>query len=236
MAAEQSKTITMPPTLTVLQLDTDFPRIAGDVGARETYLGDIEILRIKAATVAKVVTNKPQDIDIAPFEAALHSANGELIVTSCGFLSYWQNHLAARTQKPFISSSLIALDTLAPRYSPEELLILTFDAHNLGNAHLGAHQKYASSILGLPQDCHLRRVISENHAHLDIERAQNEISAHVAAHIRPKHRHILLECTNLPPYKAALTKRTGLHVSDILTLIENLRTGTINPAFLGSNT
>lgn len=222
----------MRPAQSVLQLDTDFPRIAGDVGCAETYLSDIEIIRIKAATVAKVVTNRPQDIEIGPFESALSAARGEVIVTSCGFLSYWQIHLAALTEKPFISSSLIALDTLSRRYTPDELLILTFDANSLTAAHLGKNKSYTTSILGLPETNHLRRVIAENQTHLDTGRATKEITAHVAAHITPKHRHILLECTNLPPYKATLTAQTGLPVTDILTLIEAKRAGTVHTDFL----
>ena len=222
----------MPPALTVLQLDTDFPRVPGDVSCLQTYLGDIEIIRIKSATVSRIVNTRPEDIDIAPFEAALKSAKGEVIVTSCGFLSYWQTHLAQQSAKPFISSSLTALDTLAKHFSAEELLILTFDAASLTTSHLGAHTDYAQSILGLPEDSHLREVISQNKNQLDTQRAQREITAFVRTHISAKHRHILLECTNLPPYKAALTECTGLAVTDILNLIENNCAGTVRPAFL----
>ena len=232
MAAQQHPTIAMPPAVTVLQLDTDFPRITGDVGSRATYRDNIEIIRIRAATVAKVVTDTPDQIDIAPFETVLGSAKGEVIVTSCGFLAYWQNHLASQTYKPFISSSLVALETLSQSYSPEELLILTFDADSLNVSHLGQHKAYASSILGLPITCHLRQVISNNLTHLDADLAGAEIVAHVSKHLTPKHRHILLECTNLPPYKAALAQQTGLPVTDILTLIEFARAGTIQPDFL----
>ena len=232
MAAQQHPTIAMPPAVTVLQLDTDFPRITGDVGAHSTYREDIEIIRIRAATVAKVVTDTPVQIDIAPFETVLGSAKGEVIVTSCGFLSYWQNYLATQTCKPFISSSLIALETLSQSYSPEEILILTFDADCLNVSHLGQHKAYASSILGLPINCHLREVISNNLTHLDADLAGAEIVAHVSKHLTQKHRHILLECTNLPPYKAALTQQTGLPVTDILTLIEFERAGTIHSDFL----
>ncbi|MGH1577920.1 hypothetical protein [Planktotalea sp.] len=222
----------MPPALTVLQLDTSFPRVAGDVGCSDTYASDVEIIRIPSATVAQVVTDNPEGIAIKPFENALRKASGDIIATSCGFLSYWQNHLAARTPKPFISSSLIALDHMSQSIAPEELLILTFDAERLNAAHLGKHKAYTSSIVGLPKECHLRTVISQNKTHLDTKRASDEILAHVAKHQTPKHRHILLECTNLPPYKAALHRSTNLPITDILTLIEQSRPNIIKPNFL----
>ena len=57
----------MAPSVTVLQLDTDFPRVAGDVGCEQTYLDDIQIIRIPNATVGQIVSADPAAIPIAPF-------------------------------------------------------------------------------------------------------------------------------------------------------------------------
>ena len=221
----------MTPRVTVLQLDTDFPRIAGDVGAAESYARPPQIIRIAGASVGQIVTDRPQDIDIAPFEEALAQATGNIVVTSCGFLSYWQEHLAAVAQRPFIASSLVSLNSLAQRYRPEELCILTFDAARLGPAHLGAWAEYARSIVGLKDDHHLRQIITGNLDHLDPQQACDEICALLTSHQTPDHRHILLECTNLPPYRAAIIQATGLPVTDILTCIEAACPGAVPQAF-----
>ncbi|WP_299138357.1 aspartate/glutamate racemase family protein [uncultured Tateyamaria sp.] len=222
----------MAPSVTVLQLDTDFPRVPGDVGSAETYRERVEVLRIPSATVAHVVSGAPQDIDIAPFEAALREAKGEVIVTSCGFLSYWQAHLAALTDRPVIASSLMALDRIAQTHTPEEVMIVTFDAGSLGVPHLGRHGTFAPSIVGLHPDMHLRQVIGQNLPHVDQDRAAREMRTLIADHIRPVHRCILLECTNLPPYKPAIRDMTPVPVIDILTEIERVCPGTVKPAFL----
>ena len=134
--------------VTVLQLDTHFPRIAGDVGSTDSYTCEVEIIRIKGASVAGIVTDAPDQIDITPFESALKAARGDVIVTSCGFLSYWQAHLEALVDRPFISSSLVALDRLD---DPETTAILTYDATRLGPAHLGHNARFASCIIGLEE-------------------------------------------------------------------------------------
>ncbi len=221
----------MIPRVTVLQLDTDFPRIAGDVGAPESYARAPQIIRVKGASVARIVTSRPQDIDIAPFEEALTQAKGDIIVTSCGFLSYWQDHLSAMTDRPFISSALTALDTAELTLPPDALRILTFDARALTAAHLGRHPQYAISILGLPPVHHLRQVIGGNLTHLDHAKASAEITTLLTETKSRAHRHILLECTNLPPYRAAITAATGLPVTDILTCIEARCPGAIAPQF-----
>ncbi len=221
----------MTPRVTVLQLDTAFPRVPGDVGAPESYAAPPQILRVPGANVGSVVTDRPETIDIAPFEAALARATGDIVVTSCGFLSYWQDHLARRSLRPFLSSSLTALDALSARHPPEEVMILTFDSRRLTVAHLGRHRAYAASIVGLTADMHLSQVIRGDLGTLDRARAAREIVARVTDAKTPAHRHVLLECTNLPPYRKAIAQAAGLPVTDILTLVEATCPGAIATPF-----
>ena len=222
----------MAPKVTVLQLDTHFPRVLGDVACRATYQGDVEIIRVRGSCVEQIVSDRPDLIDITPFEAAMDKATGDVIVTSCGFLSYWQDHLAARTKKPFVSSALIAFEGLSQRFAPEEVLTLTFDNASLTDQHFGKHADYRSGVVGLPVDMHLRQVISTNQTTLDVRRAGRELVRFVSTMQCPYHKHLVLECTNLPPYKAALKSATGLDITDILTCIETVQQGSIQPQFL----
>jgi hypothetical protein len=221
----------MRPAVSVLQLDTHFPRIAGDVGSYETYVGDVEIIRVSGASVAGVVTGDPASIDIAPFEAALKAARGDVIVTSCGFLSYWQGYLETLTQRPFVSSSLGALDRLADR-PIDGLAILTYDAAKLGASHLGKNARFAPCIIGLDPDAHLRAVIGGGATTLDAKRAAHETVETVRAQTTNALQTLLLECTNLPPYKDALRSAFDVEIIDILTEIERAKVGSIRPAFL----
>lgn len=221
----------MRPSATVLQLDTHFPRIAGDVGAAETYIDDIEIIRVSGASVAGIVTASPEGIDIAPFEEALKAAKGDVIVTSCGFLSYWQDHLEAQARRPIICSSLVALNRLKD-YNIENLAILTYDATKLGPHHLGQHTRFAPCIIGLDPAAHLRAVIGGGALTLDATRAAHETVETVRAQTADSLRTLVLECTNLPPYKSALAAAFDVQIIDILTEIERVRTGTIRPKFL----
>jgi hypothetical protein len=219
----------MKPAVTVLQLDTDFPRIAGDVGCQDTYLDAAENLRVPGASVGQIVSADPAAISITPFEDAVAKARGDIIVTSCGFLSYWQKHLAQRTDKPFISSALTALPDLCERYASKDILTVTFDADSLNENHFGPYQ---TDVIGLPEELDLRQVISRNSSTLDVERASRDVVEVIASHRAPHHKHVLLECTNLPPYKSAIAAQTGLPITDILTLIEDARAGTIHPNFV----
>ena len=92
---------------------------------------------------------------------------------------------------------------------------------------------YARSFVGLPETNHLRRVISENRPDLDQAKAGAEIAKLIASAQRPRHGHVLLECTNLPPYKHAIQRLTGLPVTDILTCIEAAQSGAVCSNYLG---
>ncbi len=222
----------MEPLVTVLQLDTHFPRVPGDVASAETYNGDIEIIRIPSATVDTIVSKRPDLIDIAPFEKAICDAQGQIIVSSCGFLSYWQHHLEQLTERPFISSSLTAFESLSKTFTPGEVLTLTYDESSLAALHFGVYSSYSNEILGLPIEAHLRRVISENLTEINVDLVAQELADLLLSNQSPRHKHLVLECTNLPPYKARLKAETGLEITDILTCVESVQPGTIRSEFL----
>lgn len=221
------------PALSILQLDTRFPRIPGDVASPESYTAPVDLLRVPRASVAEVVRADPMALEIAPFETALAKARGHVIATSCGFLAPWQEHLAALSDKKVVASALGALDHLVPRFGPGSILIVTFDAAALGPAHLGRYGRAGIDIVGLRRGDHLREVIASDSPRLDSERAASELLALVSDALVPRHRIILLECTNLPPHAALLRRETGRSVHDILTEIDRAAPGVVQRKFIG---
>ena len=220
----------MTTALTVLQLDTCFPRVPGDVACAQSYCAKVEIIRIPQAQVSNIVTSDPSCVDIAPFADALAQARGEVIATSCGFLAYWQQHLEALTDRPFIASALNALNRL--NTPADRTAILTFDADTLMAGHRALITGRAAHVVGLRPDMHLREVIKQDARALDETLAAREIAHLVAQSVPEWCNTLVLECTNLPPYKKAIADQFGGQIIDILTEIEHCRPGTVAPAFL----
>lgn len=220
----------MTPALSVLQLDTHFPRIPGDVASPDTYATSVEFLRIPAASVGKIVTDNPEKVDISPFENAVRNARSNVIATSCGFLAHWQDHLQTLTDRPFVASALVALRTLET--APDRTMTLTFDAQKLSVGHKVILGDYQEGVVGLAPNSHLRKVIEIDAGHLNAELAQQEICDLLARHLSPNTETLILECTNLPPYKPAMRRVFGGRIIDILTEIEARRSGTVRPEFL----
>ena len=76
--------------VSILQLDTKFLRIPGDIGCKKTFIEPPQHLIVEGATANKVVTSRPENIDITPFLEAAQSATGDILTTSCGFLAPFQ--------------------------------------------------------------------------------------------------------------------------------------------------
>ena len=227
------------PVISLIQLDTSFPRIPGDIGAAETWICGLDVRSIPKLSVAQVINAAPSDTDISGAEAAARAAMGDLVTTSCGFLCYWQDRLAAQCQTPFISSALLDLPRLMQAFPRDELAILTFDSEVLAApAFAPALGGFAGPVLGLPEEAHLRQVIAGDLPYLDPALAEAELIDLVAGFVRDRDaqgrpvRALLLECTNLPPYKQALKARFDLEIFDILTLIDHRKTGMVDPAFI----
>ena len=219
--------------VSLLQLDTDFLRVPGDVGCRDTFCEPLEIIRIPNATVDQIVTDQPSQIDLSPFLDAIVAAEGDIIATSCGFLAPFQSQLQAVTDRPVIASALDQLVDIADFFNADEVGILTFDAGKLGKNHLPASAvDFANRIYGLAANSHLRDVISNDRRDLDITLATQDVQSALRPCLDQPIKALVLECTNLPPYKAAIRQMLDVPIFDILSAIEKLAPNTIQPEFL----
>jgi hypothetical protein len=204
--------------LGLLMLDTHFPRLPGDVG----HLGSWQMpvrCRVVAGAVPQRVVQEADEALLAPFIAAAQDLVAEgaaAITTSCGFLVRWQHELAAAVPVPVWTSSLLALAKLP---SPG---VVTVDAASLGARELAAAGAARDTpVQGLAPGCMLQRTLLQNLPQLDGLQAQADAVAAALAlvHRAPQVRHIVLECTNLPPYAKAIAAATGRPVHHLMTLV-----------------
>ena len=220
--------------VTVLQLDTRFCRVPGDVGCADSYVKDPEIIRVPRASVADVVSDQPNQIDLRPFLKAIEQATGDVIVTSCGFLSPFQDQLQSVTHKPVIASVLNMLSDLKVTKGAERSSVLTFNADRLVDAHFP--QTYRAGdfhIVGLRPDNPLRqRIEGDIPDRFDPSDMQEAVMHDFAAAMAPTTETVILECTNLPPYKPQMRRNSDVRIVDILSAIEHIAPKTISPQYL----
>jgi hypothetical protein len=210
-----------PGFLGVIVLDTRFPRPPGDIGAAQTWAraGIPARLQVVPGASARRVVQEQDPALLSPFleaACALEVEGASLITTSCGFLAAWQAELQAAVAVPVISSSLLQC---VHWHLPG---IVTFDATSLHPALLQkAGVPAGTPVQGLAPGCELQSRILADDPALDLAQAQHDV---VAAAMQLVSRHpqvqtVVLECTNMPPYRAAVERATGRPVHDLETLL-----------------
>lgn len=215
----------------VIMLDTRFPRPPGDAGNPLSWPCAAIYETLPAATPRRVVR---RDLDVGellqPCVAAalrLVSRGARLITTSCGFLALFQDALQRRSPVPVVASSLIALPGVQSALPPGLVAgVITFDSRELGERHLHAVQADAQTpIVGVERGAELYRVIRDDLTTLDTRRAAQDMrnAALRLQRVAPNLGAVLLECTNMPPYRSLVAQTLRVPVHDILSVVGDAR-------------
>ncbi len=212
--------------LGILMLEARFPRIPGDMGNATTWPFPVLYRVVRGASPDRVVLQGAKGLLPDFIEAAqeLVQLGAEAITTNCGFLSLFQAEIAAAVKVPVATSSLMQVPWVQATLPPGRRVgLLTVSGSTLTPAHLTA--------AGVPLDIprigtetgreFFRVIIREDKPDLDIAAAEQDIldagRELVARH--PEIGAIVLECTNMPPYAAALRDALQLPVYDIYAMI-----------------
>ena len=211
-------------------LDTRFPRILGDMGNAGTFDFPVRYHRVPGASPARVVRQGQRGLLPAFVEGArfLEQEGVRAISTNCGFLAKFQRELAAAVSVPVFTSSLMLVPLVHRMLPPGRAVgILTVDASSLGAEHFagaGIGPETPTVVAGLETEKEFTRVLLDDLLELDVEAARQEhlgvARRMIEAH--PEVGAIVLECTNMPPYRADIEAVTGLPVFDITTLVRML--------------
>jgi Asp/Glu/hydantoin racemase len=218
----------------ILMLETRFPRIPGDVGNAATWPFPVLYKVVRDATPDRVVRQQADGLKKAFIDAAqeLVAAGVDGITTNCGFLSLFQDELAAACGVPVAASSLLQVNmvnSLLP--AGKRAGILTISKATLTEAHLvGAHVPLDTPVGGTDDGLEFSRAILDNELELDVEQSRKDV---VDAGLAMQYEHadlgaLVLECTNMPPFSADLAMATGLPVYDYYSLITWFQSG-LNP-------
>lgn len=214
--------------LGVLMLDTNFPRPVGDIGNPDSFDHPVIYRRLPGAVVSRIVTDQPLPDDLVELfvshARALEDAGATVISTSCGFLFPVQDWLRAALGVPVVTSALCLLPALREKMGANTPIgILTFDADRLSPHHIPDDGPLV--IEGLASSDHLYRVIADDLAELDQTQAGTNV-ADAIYRLKSREPHltaVVLECTNLPPYRRNMMKSHSFSFFDIHDAIKHLQ-------------
>lgn len=212
------------PKLGILMLDTRFPRVLGDVGNQDSFDFPVLYRTVPDATPDAIVLGDSRRwVDAFIREGQALVAQGCTgLATTCGFLSLVRRDVATACGVPVASSALEQAAMVQQSLPKGQTVgILTISANSLSTAHLAAANVPPDTpVQGVDQSGFAKSILG-NRTELDVVRAEHDLTE-AAMHLCDTHPNvgaILLECTNMPPYAAAIGKGTGRPVFSILTYL-----------------
>jgi len=223
----------------ILMLDTHFPRVPGDLGNATTWPFPVLFKVVKGATPQRTnderVPSILTDFIAAGRELVAQGADG--LTTSCGFLSLYQDTLKAECGVPVAASSLLQVPLVEALLPPGQRAgVITANSKTLGVEHLEAAGARADTpvvgaqeIRGTWPPSRIPREKSE----WDMALAEEEMlrAGELMLERHPNVGAIVLECTNMPPFSAALAHHIRRPVFDVYTMVTWFQAGLRPRAF-----
>lgn len=210
----------------LMQLET----LPGNSTNPASYDYPVRFHHVRGANVHTILEN-PDPIVLGTMivDARMMASQGvQAITTSCGFNAIFQRELAAAAGVPVFSSSLLQVPLARQICGPEaQICIVTAYAGALGPKHLkavGIDSMDGLHIIGLEHCTEWNRIFSEPDAEIDLDTIAQEVlgTTRQALSDHPGIRAFVLECTDLPPYSAAIRRQSGLPVFDFITMTNYL--------------
>jgi hypothetical protein len=231
--------------LGILMLDTRFPRIPGDVGNAKTFPFTVRYLTVKGAIPSRIVW-EPDPTLLQPFvdgARELERLGVKAITTSCGFLAMFQRELATAVEIPVFSSSLLQIPFLYGICGRQgKAGILTARKASLGAAHFEGCgiRDIPLAVGGMDDSPEFTRVFLHwgdkggEDLPLDVDMVRNELCAAARDLVagNPDIRFVVLECTNMPPFRLEIQRACGRPVYDIVTLANYVHSGLLKGILL----
>ncbi len=224
----------------ILMLETQFPRIPGDIGNANTWNFPVIYKVIKKATPDRVVRRGAEGLVEAFISGAqqLEKEGAKAITTSCGFLALFQKELASSVNIPVFTSSLMQVPLVHRMMKPSQKVgIITIHSQSLTERHLSAvgadHVPHV--IYGTEGEEEFSRAILDDEIELDAKKSRDELIGVAKRMVSecPDVGAVVLECTNMPPYAAAIQKEIKLPIFDIYTLMMMVYHAVVKKEFVG---
>lgn len=224
----------------ILLLDTSVPFVPGDVANATTYSFPVRFQKVNGFTVARAL-----DKDAEIYDHLLNAAQElvqqgvRAITGDCGFMGIHQERLAGALDVPVFLSSLLQIPFITSLIGPDAVVgVITADSRSLDAdllAAVGVSESANLVICGLQDQPHFYEFAIEESGSLDMDAVRDEVIgvARRMAAEEQRIRAILLECSLLPPYAAAVQEIVNLPVFDYITMINFVFSAVVKQKYRG---
>ena len=217
----------------ILLLDARMPFPPGDVANASTYRYPVVYETVPGLATDVCLNGAPEiaeTVAAAARKLARHGVRG--ISSDCGFMLQYQQAAAGAVEVPVALSSLLQLPLIECSLRPDwPIGVLTADSTNLSVeflARAGIEPRNPIVIRGMQDEPEFYASILDPKGTMDTDliTAETVAKARELKKEYPELGAILLECSLMPPYAAAVQEAVGVPVFDFISLIDFMQAGT----------
>ncbi|MBN2125671.1 MAG: aspartate/glutamate racemase family protein [Deltaproteobacteria bacterium] len=225
----------------ILILNAQYPCIPGNVGNASTFPFPVRYRVVREASIEGLLKKRDRSL-LAPFINAARELQEEgvkAITGACGFMALFQREVSDAVSVPVFLSSLLQIPFIFRTLKRgRKIAVITADSTALTPEHfasVGVGEEIPLVIGGMEDQKEFREAVLEEKGTLDSERIEREVLGVVGRLLgeNPDTGAILLECSDLPPYAAAIQRAAGLPVFDFITMIQYVHAALVRKEFHG---
>jgi len=224
----------------ILLLDTQFPRIPGDIGNATTFDFPVRYSVIKGATPKRIVLEGDETMlpDFVEAAKELEAAGVRAITTSCGYLSTFQDTITAAVNVPVFTSSLMQVPMVTRMLPPgKKVGILTIDSRRLTEETLRASgiTDEPVVVMGSEEVPAFYDTYPRGAVEIDPEKVEAAVIGMVEDLLKrnPDVGAIVCEAINYAPYAHGVQAATGIPWFDIIDLTRHVYNAVVKQRYTG---
>jgi hypothetical protein len=233
--------VTFGQPVGIIMMESFMPFPPGTPGNATTFDYPVLYERVRQADMEHLVYEGDEALESPMLEAGrrLVNAGVRAVTGNCGFMILFQETLARELPVPVSMSSLLQLPFVSRLLKPGEMIgIISASERSLSPRHMeialrGADVEYV--IAGMEEQPAFHAAIHAEVGELDFDKVETEVVtvAQGLVESHPRVAALLFECTDLPPYAAAVQEATGLSVFDWSTMVDYVCSAVLRRRFEG---
>lgn len=225
----------------ILCLEYHLAFIPGDVANASSYDFPVMFREVPGASGDAVIVKQDAELATNFIEAAqwLVQQGCKAITSDCGYIGQYQDQVAASVNVPVFLSSLMQVPMVTRMLGPNRKLgIMVANGASVNDSLLdkvGITDRSHVYFQGLEHQPNFRKSILEESGTLDSDAVEEEVveTALEMQQDNPDTGAILMECSDLPPYGAAVQEATRLPVFDWIGFINYVHHAVVRTPYEG---
>jgi Asp/Glu/hydantoin racemase len=223
----------------IMHLDLWYPFLPGNVVNATTYPFAVRFKNLEGSTVEGILkADSHLGEQVIQAGRELEREGVRAVIGACGYFANYQRELAEALDIPVFLSSLLQVPLIARSLKRSQKVgILCAHAGALGKRALencGITPDIPTAIIGMEDQPEFNNIL-QCRGEFDYDRLEQELvdGARRLVARNPEVGAVLLECSDMPPFAAAIQRAVRLPVFDFITMIKWIQSALVQRPYDG---